>query len=1090
MVSADMRRVFLRNLKMRRFSILLIAASASYSVFGQSYTINTFAGGGLPVNIGGPSASLGRVSSVVVDSVGGVFIASDTYNIVVRLDPQTGALTLVAGNGTQGFSGDGGPATNAQLNQPEGLAVDSLDNLYIADAGNHCVRVVSFGVITTVTGTGGSGSANAPGTNAQLLLPVSVAVDSGGNLYIADQSASQVFKVSNGSLTTVAGNGMPGFSGDNGPAPNAQLFRPSSVAVDSAGNVYIADALNSRVRKVSNGVITTVAGNGTIGYSGDNGPATGAQLRFPYGVALDSAGNLYISDTGNSRIRVVSNGVIATVAGNGTAGFSGDYGPPTGAQLNSPTGIALDAAGNLYIADSSNARVRSVSKGAIITVAGNGTQGFSGDSGPATSAQLSSPTGIAVDSAGNLYIADTSNARVRMVSNGMITTVAGNGTPGFSGDNGPATSAQLNAPGGIAVDAAGNLYIADTSNARVRKVSNGVISTVAGNGATGFSGDNGPATSAQLSSPTGIAVDSAGNIYIADTSNARVRVVSNGVISTVAGNGTPGFSGDQGPAVNAQLDSPSAVAVDAAANLYIADSANNRIRRVSKGVITTVAGGGTSPGNGPATSVQINAPSGVAVDSAGSLYIAAGFQIWKVSNGIIASVAGGGISFGDNGAATQAELGSLGGVAVDSTGAIYIADTSNQRIRVLTLVVPCVYTVTPTSLEAPPSGGNLMLTIQTGSGCFWMVSSLPGWIIAPVLTGQGPATVTFVVAANSGVALNATITIAGVSVTINQAAPGATACNYALSPSGAMFPASGGAGTINVTANAGCAWTATSNAPWITVTGGSGAASGTVTYNVSPNTGPAIAGTIVVAGLFFTVQEGAAPSTAGLMNIGSLAHLAAGGGWGTTITTVNLSATSARVLFNCFGDTGNPLTLSLTFPQTGENDVAASIDRTLGPGALLEVVASAPALGPVVTGWCQLLSSGDVNAYAAFRFTSGTLDHQALAPLETGNASTYFIGFDNTNGFSTGIALANTSSAATSVGIVIRDDTGATILTNSIAMEAMAHTSFVLSTDYAPTAGKLGTVELDAAPGTQIVTLGIEFNTTTGAFSTIPPLTR
>ncbi|HKD08820.1 MAG TPA: BACON domain-containing carbohydrate-binding protein [Bryobacteraceae bacterium] len=1075
---------------MRPFSILLIAASASYPAFGQTYTINTVAGGGLPVDMSGLSASLGHVSSVVVDSVGGVFIASDTYNIVLRLDPQTGALTLVAGNGTQGFSGDGGSAPSAQLNQPQGLAVDSLDNLYIADAGNHCVRVVSYGVITTVAGTGGSGGANAPGTSAQLLFPVSVAVNSGGDLYIADQSASQILKVSNGVMTVVAGSGVGGFGGDNGPALNAELFRPTSVAVDSADNVYIADTFNSRVRKVSNGVITTVAGNGTIGYSGDKGPAGGAQLSFPYGVALDPAGNLYIADAGNSRIRIVSNGLIATVAGNGTAGFNGDYGLATNAQLSSPAGIALDAAGNLYIADTDNARVRTVSNLVITTVAGDGTQGFSGDGGRAISAQLSSPTGVAVDAAGNLYIADTSNDRVRSVSNRVITTVAGDGIPGFSGDNSPATGAQLSSPAGIAVDAAGNLYIADTSNARVRRVSNGVITTVAGNGAPGFSGDNGPATRAQLNSPTGIAVDAAGNLYIADTSNSRVRMVSNGVISTVVGNGTPGFSGDNGPAANAQIGSPSAVAVDAAGNLYIADSTYNRVRRVSNGVITTVAGGGTSAGSGPATSVQIEAPSGVAVDSAGSLYIAAGSQIWKVSSGTIASVAGGGVSFGDNGPATQAELGVLGGVAVDSAGDVYFADTSNQRIRVLTPPSVCAYTVSPTSLQAPPSGGNLMLSIQTGPGCFWSVSSLPSWIIAPVLSGQGPAKVTLIAAANSGAALNATIAIAGVSVTINQAAPGNTACNYAINPNGAVFPASGGTGTIDVTANAGCAWTATSSAPWITVSPGRGAGSGAVTYTVSSNTGAPISGTIVVAGLYFLVQEAAAPSTAGLTNIGSLAHMAAGGGWATTITMVNLSATSTRILVNCFGDTGNPLTLALTFPQTGENAVAASIDRTLGPGALLEVVAGGPALGPVVMGWCQLLGSGDVNAYAAFRFTSGTLDNQALAPFETGNASTYIIGFDNTNGFATGIALANTSSAAASVGIVIRDDTGATILTSSISLGAMAHTSFVLSSDYASTAGKRGTVELDSGPGAQIVTLGLEFNTITGAFSTILPSSK
>ena len=325
-------------------------------------------------------------------------------------------------------------------------------------------------------------------------------------------------------ISTVAGGLGSGYSGDGGPATSAQLNQPyGAVAVDSVGNLYIGDQLNYRVREVSNGVITTVAGNGGWGFSGDSGPATSAQLD-PTGVAVDSAGNLYIADTGNDRVRKVSNGVITTVAGNGTPGFSGDNGPATSAQLFSPVGVAVDSVGNLYIADSVNNRIRKVSNGVITTVAGNGTQGFNGD-GPATSAELYDPAGVAVDFAGNLYIADERNNRIREVSNGVITTVAGNGTPGFSGDNGPATRAELYDPAGVAVDFAGNLYIADGRNNRIREVSNGLITTVAGNGTAGYSGDNGPATSAQLNFPSGVAVDSAGNVFITDEYNSSVRVL-------------------------------------------------------------------------------------------------------------------------------------------------------------------------------------------------------------------------------------------------------------------------------------------------------------------------------------------------------------------------------------------------------------------------------------------------------------------------------------------------------------------------------------------------------------------------------------
>jgi uncharacterized protein (TIGR03437 family) len=312
--------------------------------------------------------------------------------------------------------------------------------------------------------------------------------------------------------------------------------------------------------------ISTIAGTQLPGSSGDNGPSTAAQLSFPWGVATDSAGNLYIADTNNNHIRKVTNGLITTVAVNGT--------------LGNPAGITVDSTGNLYIASSNvlASNILKVSAGVITNVAGNnGPSGFAGDGALATSARLNSPVGIAVDSAGNLYVADQLNNRIRKIANGVITTVAGNGTPGFSGDNGPATDAQLQNPFGVAVDSAGTLYIADTNNHRVRKVQNGVITTIAGGGVRGL-GDNGPATSAQLAAPAGIAVDTTGNLFVTDLYDNRVRKVTGGVIATVAGNGMPGFAGDTGPAASAQLSGPLGVAADSAGNVYIADEGNNRIR--------------------------------------------------------------------------------------------------------------------------------------------------------------------------------------------------------------------------------------------------------------------------------------------------------------------------------------------------------------------------------------------------------------------------------------------------------------------------------------------------------------------------------
>ena len=337
--------------------------------------------------------------------------------------------------------------------------------------------------------------------------------------------------------------------------------------------------------------IETVAGDGMDSFSGDGGAATSAAIDSPNGVTLDSAGNLYIGDSNNHRIRRVdASGNISTFAGTGLNGFSGDGGAATSARLDFPSRLVVDSAGNLYFADENNHRIRRVdTSGNISTIAGTGAGGilgsFGGDGGPATAAAFRFPKSVALDGAGNLYIAGFNNHRIRRVdASGNISTIAGTGTLGSSGDGGPANAAQFNSPTGVTVDSAGNLYIADTGNHRIRKVdASGNISTIAGTGTPGFSGDGGPATAAELNWPRMVALDGAGNLYIPDNQNHRIRKVdTSGTISTVAGTGTAGFSGDGGAPTSAQINAPRSITVDSASRyIYIADTSNNRIRRIA-----------------------------------------------------------------------------------------------------------------------------------------------------------------------------------------------------------------------------------------------------------------------------------------------------------------------------------------------------------------------------------------------------------------------------------------------------------------------------------------------------------------------------
>jgi hypothetical protein len=371
------------------------------------------------------------------------------------------------------------------------------------------------------------------------------------------------------------------------------------VAILAAASVFTISAAHAQgiLSVTPTRTVTTGVGTGLLGNSGNGGQATGATLADPSAVAFDSAGNLYLADAQNHVIREVTKaGVISIFAGTGEEGYGGDGAAATAAYLDTPTGVAVDTAGNVYIADSHNQRIRMVSGGTITTIAGTGTPGFFGDTGPATAAQLSLPSAVAADATGNIYIADTNNQRIRKITGTTITTIAGNGEELFAGDGATATSAALDLPTGVAVDAAGNVYIADRHNQRIRMVSpSGTISTIAGSGLSSFSGafagDGTSATAAALAKPSGVSVDATGNVYIADTDNQRIRQVSGGTIATVAGSGLQGFDGDSGPATDADLNSPRAVATDAFGNLTIADKLNQRLRTVSVPALTFASAG-------------------------------------------------------------------------------------------------------------------------------------------------------------------------------------------------------------------------------------------------------------------------------------------------------------------------------------------------------------------------------------------------------------------------------------------------------------------------------------------------------------------
>jgi len=820
-------------------------AAAKYQVSASTPIITTIAGTPGVYGYsgdGGPAtaAKLNFPQFMAVDNSGNIYI-SDYDNNAVRKINTSGIITTIAGPGTSSVLGDGGPATAAYLSDPAGIAVDGAGNVYICDYGNKRIRKInSSGIISTVAGNGTSGY-NGDGiaaTAAELRYPDAIALDAAGNLYIGDNGNDRIRMVNTaGIISTFCGTGLGTYNGDGIQATTANISQCDNIHIDAGGNLIFSDEGLNRLRSIApDGVITTIAGNGTTGYTGDGGPATAAEVS-PYGIAVDGAGNIYFAN-GELTVRVINRatGIISTYAGTNTGGHTGDNGPPNLAELSGAFDLAFDPNGNLLILEGSlNMDVRKVAPIAasigpiqgpgtvcptstitltdaagggvwsntnpgiatvgsstgvvtgvsagntivsysvnnscgsftsvalvsvgtpiITTVAGNGSASYSGEGVVATASSISDPPHTAMDSHGNLYFGDYANDRIRMVTPaGIMTTIAGTGVAGAGADGISATTSAIKGIASLVFDAAGDLYFCDYLNSKIRMINTaGIVTTVAGTGGTGYTSDGGAAATTELNQPWGIVIDQSGNIVFADRYNNRIRKIntSTGIISTIAGTGTASFGGDGGPATAAYLNGPCDMAIDLAGNLYFGDFGNSVVRKINTttGIISTVAGMGGMSGyagdNGPAAAARLTTPVGVAVDSAYNIYIGdyGNNVIRKVNGntGIITTIAGTGSigSTGDGGPPTAAKFYQPQGIGIYNTGDIYIADAGNNRIRKITQTTPTVNAISATTTSMC-LGSSISLSDVTAGGT-WSSSngSIASVGTSGTVTGAGVGT--------------------------------------------------------------------------------------------------------------------------------------------------------------------------------------------------------------------------------------------------------------------------------------------------------------------------------------------------------------
>jgi sugar lactone lactonase YvrE len=636
----------------------LVASGAAYSVSVQAQPTN-------------PSQACN------ISGGGGAVDATDVATIAVVCTSHI--LRLFAGNlGGPGNADGIGPA--ARFVSPEGIATDTAGNVYVADIYNYTIRKITpAGVVTTLAGTAGvRGSADGIGATAQFVDPTAVATDSAGNVYVADTAfrgavigSNTIRKITPAGVVTTLADTAGVWGSADGIGAAAQFSSPGGIATDAAGNVYVADSLNYTIRKITPaGVVTTLAG--TAGAQGSaDGVGVAARFTFPDAIVTDTAGNLYVADGVDNTIRKITPaGVVTTLAG--TAGTRGSAdGIGAAAQFYSPAGIATDTTGNVYVADTLNYTIRKITPaGAVTTLAGTaGVQGSADGTGAA--AQFIQPFGVATDTAGNVYAADFYNFTIRRITPaGIVTTLAGAArVEGYV--DGIAAAARFTQPSGVATDTAGNVYVADQGNSVIRKITPaGVVTTLAG-GVPGTA--DGIGAAAQFAYPLGVATDSTGNVYVADTRNNTIRKITPaGVVTTLAGTAEVQGSAD-GMGIAAQFNQPDGVATDLAGNIYVSDAYNSTIRKITPiGAVTTLAGtaGVSGHADGVGAAAEFFFPEGIATDTAGYVYVADTRTIRKISPaGVVTTLAG------------TAGINDSLGLATDTAGNLYIADTGNSLIR-------------------------------------------------------------------------------------------------------------------------------------------------------------------------------------------------------------------------------------------------------------------------------------------------------------------------------------------------------------------------------------------------------------------------